>query len=101
MKTSYAELKSVLANQGLIALMQKLRDLQMQYSDEAISNVLPNIRALTGYMSLAGKNFKYNSELMERVTNSSGALGAAFAAVSNTIKFRLDQGIAQMQVSLI
>jgi TP901 family phage tail tape measure protein len=101
MNTSYAELRKILKDQGLIPLMQKLRDLQMKYGDEAISDVLPNIRALTGFLSIAGKNFKYNTELMQRVTESSGSLGKAFAAVADTIKVRYDQAISAANVSMI
>jgi TP901 family phage tail tape measure protein len=103
MKTSYGELRKILADgpNGLINLMQKLRDMQMQYGDELMSDILPNIRALTGYLSIAGKNFTYNSELMKRVSNSTGSLGVAFAAVSNTIKVQLDQALSKAQASLI
>ena len=99
--TSYTELRNILGQQGLIPLMQKLRDIQTKYGDELLSDVLPNIRALSGYLSLAGKNFKYNTELMQRVTNSTGSLGKAFAAVADTIKVRYDKAIAGAQVSMI
>jgi TP901 family phage tail tape measure protein len=98
---SYAGLRKILGEQGVIPLMQRLRDIQVKYGDELLSDVLPNIRALTGYLSLAGKNFKYNTELMNRVTNASGSLAKSFAAVSDTIKFRYDAAIAQAQTSLI
>lgn len=98
---SYAVLRNILANQGLIPLMQKLRDIQIKYGDEILSDVLPNIRALTGYLSLAGKNFQYNTELMKRVTEATGSLGKAFAAVADTIKVRYDSAISAAQVSLI
>jgi len=99
--SSYAELRRILGTQGLIPLMQKLRDIQTQYGDELLSDVLPNIRALTGFLSLAGKNFQYNTELMKRVTESTGSLGKAFAAVADTIKVRYDSAISQAQSSMI
>lgn len=98
---SYAGLRKILGEQGIIPLMQRLRDIQVKYGDELLSDVLPNIRALTGYLSLAGKNFKYNTEVMNRITNASGSLAKAFAAVSDTIKFKYDAAIAAAQVSLI
>lgn len=101
MGSSYAELRQILGTQGLIPLMQKLRDMQKQWGDELLSDVLPNIRALTGYLSLAGKNFKYNTELMKRVTESTGSLGKAFSAVADTIKVRYDRAISQAQSSMI
>jgi TP901 family phage tail tape measure protein len=100
---SYEYLRKVLADgpNGLINVMQIFRDVQMTLGDEAIKDVLPNIRALTGYMSLAGKNFEYNTGVMKRVTEATGSLGVAWAAVSNTIKVRFDQAISQANVSLI
>jgi len=103
MKTSYSELRAILSDgpNGLINLMQKLRDMQAQYGDELISDIFPNIRALTGYLSIAGKNFQYNTEIMKKISNASGSLARAFAGVSNTIKVQLDQAISKAQVSLI
>lgn len=99
--TSYAELRKILGEQGVVPLMQKLRDIQAKYGDEILSDVLPNIRALTGYLSLAGKNFQYNTELMKRVTESTGSLGKAWAAVADTIKVRYDAAISSINVSMI
>ena len=101
MGTSYAELRTILAGQGLIPLMQKLRDLQLKWGDEAISEVLPNIRALTGYMSIAGKNFMYNAQLIERVRDSTGSLNNAYKAVAETIQQRFNKAIAISQVAMV
>ena len=101
MHSSYSELRHILRDEGLIPLMQKMRDMQAEYGETLAAKVFPNIRALTAYLSISGKNFKYNTELMERVTNSAGSLGAAFAAVSNTIKVRYDRAIANAQVGMI
>ena len=101
--TSYAELRNILKSgpNGLINLMQKLRDIQMQYGDEALKDILPNIRALTGFLSIAGKNFQYNTKIMQEISKSTGSLNAAFMAVEDTIKVKLDKAIAGLQVSLI
>jgi TP901 family phage tail tape measure protein len=101
MGSSYGQLRNILANQGLVPLMQKLRDMQVKYGDELMSDVIPNIRAMTFFLSFAGKNFQYNTELMKRVTASTGSLGKAFAAVADTIKVRYDQAISQAQGSMI
>lgn len=99
--TSYDELRYILKNQGLIALMQKLRDVQLKYGDEAIKDVLPNIRALTGYMSIAGKNFQYNTELMQRVTDATGSLNKAHVSIADTIKQRTNVAMASLNASTI
>jgi len=101
MKTSYGDLRKILREQGIMALMQKLNELSAAYGETLVSKVFPNIRAMLGVLSLSGKNMKYNSEIMKEITNSSGALGKAFAAVADTIKLRYDKAIAGMQTSMI
>ncbi len=98
---SYAELRRILAEQGLVALMQKFVDIEKEFGSEALKDVLPNIRAITAEMSFAGKNFEYNTKLMKKVENSTGSLGKAFDAVSQTIKVRYDQAISAANVSMI
>jgi len=99
----YADLRKILAEgpEGLINVMQKFRDVQMVLGDEAVKDILPNIRTLNAFMSIAGKNFAYNTKIMREVTNAGGSLSAALFAVSNTIKWRYDSAIAQAQVSMI
>jgi len=84
-----------------MALMERLNELTEGYGETLVSKVFPNIRAMLGVLSLSGKNMKYNSEIMKEITESTGALGSAFAAVSNTIKLRYDRAISAAQVSMI
>jgi len=101
MNSSYSELRQILGNQGLVPLLQKIRDMSMEYGDTLASRVFPNIRALTGYLSIAGKNFKYNTEIMDQVTNSAGSLATAVSAVAHRFKFRMDAAVALAQSSMI
>ncbi len=101
--TSYGELRYILQSgpDGLIKVMQRFRDIQMELGDEAIKDVLPNIRALTGYMSIAGRNFQYNTELINRVVNSSGDLNEAWMAVADTVKIQLDRALVSVKLSMM
>jgi TP901 family phage tail tape measure protein len=101
MNTSYEDLRKILKDQGVVALVEKIRTLSAQYGETLVSQVFPEIRAMTGMMSLMGKNFAYNNSIMKEVTESSGALSAAFAAVSQTIKIRYDRALQSINVSLI
>lgn len=101
MGSSYAELRKILREGGVIALMQKIRDMSVEYGETLSSEVFPNIRALTGFLSIAGKNFKYNSELMDRVANSTGAMDTAWNAVANTIQIKWNKAIAEVNVSMV
>jgi TP901 family phage tail tape measure protein len=100
-QSSYAELRDILKNEGIIPMLDKVREGMSKYGDTLVAKVFPNIRAMTGVLSIAGKNFEYNSKIMKEVTNSTGALGKAFAAISDTIKVRFDRAISQSQTSLI
>jgi TP901 family phage tail tape measure protein len=100
---TFADLRKTLATgpEGLINVMQKFRDVQIALGDEAVKDVLPNIRSLNAFMSIAGKNFQYNTKIMREVTNAGGSLSAAWAAVADTIKIKYDQAISQANVSMI
>lgn len=101
MGSSYAELRDILRSKGVIAVMQKVRDLSVEYGEELSSEVFPNIRALTGYLSIAGKNFEYNKGIMDRVRESTGSLNVAYGAISKTIQQKFNQAVSQIQVSLV
>ncbi len=102
--SSYTQLREILRVKGTIPLLKEIRDITKAAGDmgeEFLSDIFPNVRGLTGFLSLAGANFKYNTDLMNRVTNSAGSLGIALGAVSDTIKLRYDRAIAQVNVSQI
>ena len=101
MGTSYEELRNILQTGGVIALVKKLNDLSAVYGETLVSKVFPNIRAMTGILSLSGKNMQYNSEMIKRITESQGSLGKAFAAVSDTIKIRYDRALVAANIALI
>lgn len=99
--SSFEELRSILKERGLLALMDKLRELHKRMGDELFHDVLPNLRGMQGYLSIAGKNYEYNSKLIQRVVNDTTALGKAFAAVSDTIKMRFDKALVTINESAI
>jgi TP901 family phage tail tape measure protein len=99
--SSSEELRKILAEQGLMASLERVNNLTKQWGVETLGKIFPNIRSLLLVLSVAGKNFEYNSELMKRVTASTGSLGKAFAAVADTIKVRYDIALSTAQSSLI
>lgn len=101
MATSYEELRAILKNGGIMALMEKMKQLQEEYGESIVSKVFPNIRAMLNIFSLTGNNMQYNNELIKRVTNSSGALGKAFNAVADTVKVRYDRALTSANATLI
>ena len=101
MGSSYKELRSILGEQGMIPLLQKIRELQEDYGETLASKVFPNIRALTMILDMAGKNFEYNIGLQKRVTDSTGALTHGFDTAAQTMKLKYSAAQAEMQVGMI
>jgi len=101
MKTSYVDLRKILREQGIMALMERMNKLSVAYGETLVAKVFPNIRAMNEVLSLSGNNMKYNSEIIKKITNSTGSLGKAWAEVSETIKVQFDQALAAANVSMI
>ena len=101
MSTSFADLRKILREQGIMALMERLNKLTAAYGETLVAKVFPNIRAMLGVLSLSGKNMEYNSRLVQRVADSQGSLAKAFNAVSDTIKLRYDKALVKLQTSFI
>jgi TP901 family phage tail tape measure protein len=101
MNTSYAQLREVLKNKGVIGLLQRVKDLSAEYGVTLASKVFPNVRALTAYLDIAGKNWDYNQEAMGRVTNSANSLNRAEVALADTFKIRLNKALAKFNTGVI
>ena len=101
MNTSYADLRKILKDQGVMGLVEKIRILTSEYGETLVAQVFPEIRAMSGMMSLMGKNFAYNNSIMKEITESSGSLAVAFEKVSQTTKIRYDRALQSVNVSLI
>jgi TP901 family phage tail tape measure protein len=101
MGTSGEELRKVISEQGLLPALKKISDLTAKYGENMVSKVIPNVRAMTGFMSLLGKNYEHNLEIFRQVYASTGDMNKAFEAVANTIQFKWNQSLATMQAALI
>jgi len=98
---NWSKLRSILKEQGLIALMNELRRITEEYDLSLFRDLLPDIRALTGGLALVGRNFEYNSKIIQEVINSQGDLAEAFSKVSDTLKIRLDRALTRIKTVMI
>ncbi len=99
--TAGKELRNSLANQGLLATLMKLNDLTKIYGETVMAKVFPNVRALTGVLSLMGDRLEANKILFEEVSNSSGDMQNAFDKVAKTIDFKWNQAMATSESAMI
>lgn len=101
MGTSAGELRDSLENQGLLPTLRTLGDLTERFGEESMARVFPNIRAFMGVISLLQMDVAEVNEVFENTKNSSNALNDAFAAASETLKFKLNAAVAEGQSMFI
>jgi TP901 family phage tail tape measure protein len=101
MGTSSSELRKKIREEGLLSALMELKELTNKYGEEAMARVFPNIRALMGVLDLMGSNLDSNIETFDKVSNSTGILDDAFKAASDTIDFKFNQALSQIQSTAI
>jgi TP901 family phage tail tape measure protein len=101
MGTSSSELRKTLREDGLIAALTDVKELQAEWGEQTIANVFPNIRALSGVLDLMGSNAADNIAIFDALTQTTGSLDRAFESASETAQFKLDQSIAAAQTTLV
>jgi TP901 family phage tail tape measure protein len=94
---SSAELRRQIREEGLLSVLMMLRD-SFGANEESLSKVFGNVRALTGVLNLVGANAEKTSEIFAAMSDNTGDLDDAFAAVAETSGFKLEQGLAKLQV---
>lgn len=101
MGTSSSELRSKLRDEGLPAALMNIRELTHDYGEEMMATVFPNVRALMGVLDLMGSNMEENMGIFERMTDTTGSLGDAMGAASETAEFKMQQTLAQLKSTAI
>lgn len=94
------DLKKVLKEEGTVALLQLLND-KFEGNEDALARVFPNIRALRGAFALLSQDTAKVAKVQDAVTNSTGLLDQAFAAIAGDGTFTFDSAVAQLQVTMI
>ena len=100
MGTSSAILRKQLREKGLISVLGFLRE-QMKTNEQAMAQVFPNIRALSGALDLMGANAEDNIAIFERMKDTTGALEDAFESASGTMKFKFNAAMAEMKAGMV
>lgn len=94
-------MRQTLREEGLIALLIQLRD-TFGDNEEAMTRVFPNVRALTGVLSLVGKQAANTQKIFASMANTTAKdLNDAFDAVSETAGFKFKQAMASMNTLMV
>lgn len=75
---------------GLISVMRTL-DSTFGDNDEALAQIVPNIRAFRGVMNVLAQDGATVDEVMRGVAGATGSLDDAFGEIEKTAKFQLAQ----------
>lgn len=93
-------LRMQLKEQGLLSMLMTLKE-RFNGNEEAMAKVFPEVRGLVGALNLLGQDAGATQAIIDRVTNSTGDMEAAFAAATDTAKFRFDSAVSELQGSMI
>ena len=93
-------LRQQLTEKGLLSVLGTLRE-KFEGNAEGLTKVIPNVRALTGFMSLTGDAAEETAGIFERMTDTTGALDDAFDVATDTIEFRFNKALTEMKLQLL
>ncbi len=93
-------LRRQIREEGLLAVLFTLRE-AFEGNQEALTKVIPNVRALTGFMALTGDSADTTEAIFERLTDTTGTLETAFGVASDTIEFRFNKALTDMKVKAL
>ena len=100
MNTSSAALRKTIKQDGLLAALMQIRKLTAQYGETVMSDVFPNIRALSGALDIMGTNLKDNQAIFASLEQAAGSGAKAFAAAAETFEFKWNQATASVKTGL-
>jgi TP901 family phage tail tape measure protein len=98
--TSAAEVRKEIRDKGLNATLQDLST-KVGGNQAAIGKLFPNVRALTAYLALTGKNAGNVSKALDLVGHSTGAASQAFKVASGGPGQKLNREMAQLDATAI
>jgi len=94
-------LRKTIREKGLIEALIKIDNLTKQFGESAAGIVFGNVRALTGDLSLVGKNMEAVYEIIQKSKNETGAFATAFSIMTGTSTFKLTQLRSALQNTFI
>lgn len=98
---SFKQLRQVIREDGLIAGLMLLKE-RIGDNETAMTEIFPNIRALTGVLGMVGENAASTEAIFKRMAATTGEdLLNAFEAVEEQAGFKFKQALISLQNVLI
>jgi len=90
------DVRDKIKNQGLADTLIFLKD-QFSGNDEALAELIPNIRALSGVLGTAGSQADTYRTVLENINGATGIVDSGFKKVSRSAGFQFKQALVQLQ----
>ena len=94
------ELRRQADEEGLLAVLKRLRDLAKE-NEDAFADVFPNIRALAGALDITGANLTENEGIFRALSNSVGDTDEAFQKTTKGGMFKFTKAMSQLKVGFL
>lgn len=92
------ELQQSVKQKGLLATMRELAK-GLDGNQRAAGKLFPNVRALTAFLALTGKNAQNAAHAVDLVSHSAGAANKAFQTASHSARFQLNQSLSEIEAN--
>ena len=93
-------LRKQIREDGLLATLKTLAD-EFKGNEAAAASVFGNIRALSGVLDLMGANVATTEQIFANMADTTGTLDTAFDRASQTTRFKLDQAMTAVKLTMI
>ena len=97
---SSEELRRTLREKGLLATLKQLEG-QIGGNQEALGEIIPDVRALTSVLSLLGQEPEKVARVFEATASSAGSLASAFDQFRKSASGQLQQALVDNQAALL
>ncbi len=99
MGISSEQLRKIIDEGSLLDALQKLDAVTKEYGINAVGKVIPNIRSLTGFLDIMGKNVEDNIILWGSIEDSVGDAERTFQQTADTVRFRMAVAFSRVTTS--
>lgn len=97
---SFSGLRAEIKEKGLYAALMTVKT-AFNGNDAALAQVIPNVRALRGFLSLTGNQAGATKQIFNDLAKSTGATNTAFKVASQTTEFKMKVALSSLQASAI
>ena len=98
---SLAKLRETAAGPGGVVAAMRMLDASFAGNDEALSTIIPNIRAFRAFMNVLAQDGAKVDGVLRAVSDSTGATDEAFGAFQSTNAAKLQKAFTEIKVALI